>query len=407
MSVRRRLTSPTTDAARPRVVLLACAALLLAASTAIAGPLEQQLAQTKAKKRQIHAKLAGIVQSHARLQNEVSSLSDQIARINVPLAGTADQITYLQSLIQHRQAAIVDLKQQFAASKSQIAALDSQRTDAQQRLAEHAVIQYENQSPQLAAVATGATSMQDIVDRQSALTNLDGGLAQIVGMISSTERQTRIARAHNHDLRSQISGDERQLREELAQVTQQQAALEQQRSAVARLRTTRAAALTQLNSQRVDLVKDDDQLDSDETTIRHIIAHGGTFSGAAPPGLTSAGLIWPVNGPISSPFGMRWGRMHEGVDIAVGYGTPIHAAQSGIVTYAGWENGYGNFILIQHAGNLATAYGHQSRLNATVGEVVTQGQIIGFVGCTGHCFGPHLHFETRVNGTAVDPMRYL
>jgi len=70
-------------------------------------------------------------------------------------------------------------------------------------------------------------------------------------------------------------------------------------------------------------------------------------------------------------------------------------------------NGYGNFVIIQHAGTLSTAYGHQSRIASHVGEVVQQGQVIGFVGCTGHCFGPHVHFETRINGTAVDPMGYL
>ena len=74
---------------------------------------------------------------------------------------------------------------------------------------------------------------------------------------------------------------------------------------------------------------------------------------------SSAGLIWPVSGPITSPFGWRWGRMHEGIDIGVGYGTPIHAAAAGTVIYCGWEEGYGNLVVLDHGGNLATAYGHQ------------------------------------------------
>jgi murein DD-endopeptidase MepM/ murein hydrolase activator NlpD len=118
-------------------------------------------------------------------------------------------------------------------------------------------------------------------------------------------------------------------------------------------------------------------------------------------------LIWPVNGPITSPFGWRWGRMHEGIDIGVGYGTPIHAAAAGTVAYCGWMSGYGNLVAIDHGGGLSTAYGHQSSIAVGCGQSVSQGQVIGYVGCTGHCFGPHLHFEVRVNGNPVDPLGYL
>ena len=122
---------------------------------------------------------------------------------------------------------------------------------------------------------------------------------------------------------------------------------------------------------------------------------------------SSAGLIWPVSGPITSPFGWRWGRMHQGIDIGVPMGTPIKAAAAGTIIYCGWESGYGNLTVIDHGGNLATAYGHQSSIAVTCGEHVAQGQVIGYVGCTGHCTGPHLHFEVRVGGNPVDPMGYL
>jgi murein DD-endopeptidase MepM/ murein hydrolase activator NlpD len=114
-----------------------------------------------------------------------------------------------------------------------------------------------------------------------------------------------------------------------------------------------------------------------------------------------------VNGPVVSGFGMRWGRMHEGIDIGVGYGTPIRAAAAGRVVYAGWMSGYGNLVAIDHGGRVSTAYGHQSSVAVGVGQVVSQGQTIGYVGCTGHCFGPHLHFEVRINGSPVDPLGYL
>jgi murein DD-endopeptidase MepM/ murein hydrolase activator NlpD len=122
---------------------------------------------------------------------------------------------------------------------------------------------------------------------------------------------------------------------------------------------------------------------------------------------SSAGLIWPVSGPVTSPFGMRWGRLHAGIDIGVPTGTPIRAAAAGTVIVCGYDGGYGNLVVLDNGGNLATAYAHQSQIAVTCGQHVEQGQTLGYVGCTGHCFGPHLHFEVRINGSAVDPLGYL
>lgn len=118
-------------------------------------------------------------------------------------------------------------------------------------------------------------------------------------------------------------------------------------------------------------------------------------------------LTTPSRGTISSAFGARWGRMHEGIDIAANIGDPIYAALDGTVTYAGWETGYGNFIQIKHADGVLTAYGHCSKIQVAVGDTVKKGDKIGEVGNTGNSTGPHLHFEVRVNGVAKDPMAYL
>jgi murein DD-endopeptidase MepM/ murein hydrolase activator NlpD len=99
--------------------------------------------------------------------------------------------------------------------------------------------------------------------------------------------------------------------------------------------------------------------------------------------------------------------MHEGIDIGVGTGTPIHAAAPGTVIYSGWMEGYGNLVVIDHGNGLATAYGHNTSLAVGVGQGVAQGQVIAYSGSTGHSTGPHVHFEVRVNGSAVDPRGYL
>ena len=110
------------------------------------------------------------------------------------------------------------------------------------------------------------------------------------------------------------------------------------------------------------------------------------------------GFIWPVHGVVTSGFGWRWGRMHEGIDIAVGTGTPVVAAASGTVIVAGWLGGYGNLVVVDHGGGIATAYGHNTSVAVGVGQYVAQGQVIAYSGTTGHSTGPHVHFEVRVNG---------
>jgi hypothetical protein len=130
------------------------------------------------------------------------------------------------------------------------------------------------------------------------------------------------------------------------------------------------------------------------------------------PGPTT--MAWPVRGAVVSPFGMRWGRLHAGIDIAAPAGTPIRAASSGRVLHHGWVGGYGNFTCLAHGPQLSTCYAHQSRFARGLadGIPVTQGAVIGYVGCTGRCYGDHLHFEVHTstaisNVNAVDPLPYL
>jgi septal ring factor EnvC (AmiA/AmiB activator) len=146
-------------------------------------------------------------------------------------------------------------------------------------------------------------------------------------------------------------------------------------------------------------------------SARALPARAGVPAGAPDPGadgrVSGSGLAWPLRGPVTSPFGSRWGRLHAGIDISSGMGTPIRAAKGGTVIFAGVMGGYGNAVIIDHGGGLSTLYAHQSRLATFDGASVAQGQVIGFVGSTGHSTGPHLHFETRVGGSPQNPMRFL
>jgi murein DD-endopeptidase MepM/ murein hydrolase activator NlpD len=140
-------------------------------------------------------------------------------------------------------------------------------------------------------------------------------------------------------------------------------------------------------------------------------ASAGSSMPAGPLSSPSAsGLIWPVDGVLTSTFGLRWGSSHEGIDISAAEGTPIRAADSGAVILLQSEaesGGYGNYTCVDHGNAVSTCYAHQSGFNTTAGASVSQGEIIGYVGNTGHSFGAHLHFEVRISGVATDPLAYL
>ncbi|MEA2433099.1 MAG: hypothetical protein QOG54_556 [Actinomycetota bacterium] len=127
----------------------------------------------------------------------------------------------------------------------------------------------------------------------------------------------------------------------------------------------------------------------------------------ASPALDTPGFMWPLVGPITSPFGPRDGRMHTGIDIDGELGDPVVAAGEGTVLLAGPYFDYGNAVIIDHGDGLTTLYGHLSQTAVVAGEIVARGDLIGLVGCTGNCTGDHLHFEVRVDGTPVNPIPYL
>ena len=120
-------------------------------------------------------------------------------------------------------------------------------------------------------------------------------------------------------------------------------------------------------------------------------------------------LAMPVKSAFrfTSPYGQRWGRRHEGIDLAAPVGTPIFAPGEGEVIFAGWQRGYGNLIKIRHELGVETRYGHLSRIRVKVGQKVSRGALIGDMGNTGRSTGSHLHYEIRVNGQSVDPMSFI
>jgi murein DD-endopeptidase MepM/ murein hydrolase activator NlpD len=176
------------------------------------------------------------------------------------------------------------------------------------------------------------------------------------------------------------------------------------------LRTVRAAR-GDLEGHLHDLVAQQAKIEARLRAAQTGVAAPGP---AGPIKRGSGNFIWPVNGPIVSPFGNRnlggSTEFHPGIDIAVPTGTSIRASAAGTVAFTQPEassGGYGNFTCIDHGGGISTCYAHQERFLVSAGQHVSQGQVIGISDCTGRCFGPHVHFEVRVNGAVVNPLGYL
>jgi murein DD-endopeptidase MepM/ murein hydrolase activator NlpD len=169
-----------------------------------------------------------------------------------------------------------------------------------------------------------------------------------------------------------------------------------------------------LDARYAKLAGDIDHLDNREgdlaaeaAALRDEIVAAQAQRSVSSLGESGAGFIWPLNGPVTSGYGSRWGRMHTGIDIDGYTGQPIVASKGGRVILASSYSGYGNTVIVDHGGGISTLYAHMSGFNTSSGAAAGQGQVIGYVGCTGSCTGDHLHFEVRVNGSPVDPMGYL
>ena len=199
-----------------------------------------------------------------------------------------------------------------------------------------------------------------------------------------------------------------------AQVRETRGALVSARDSLAATKQNQLVALSALSEKEQAEASEMDALRATSAAARRADPRRPGGGGCSCRSSTTAPRR-PTRRPRRRPHLAGLGADHEPVRLALGphargrrprrgYGSPIHAAASGTVIYCGWEEGYGNLTVIDHGGNLATAYGHQSSIAVSCGQTVTQGQVIGYVGSTGHSTGPHLHFEVRVNGNPVDPL---
>jgi murein DD-endopeptidase MepM/ murein hydrolase activator NlpD len=235
-------------------------------------------------------------------------------------------------------------------------------------------------------------------------------------LMGAIERKDREVFDRYTELKREVAIKKRREDEIIEEVTRLEGAEVDQTHVLSNDRKTKSKLLKNLQAKQQSLEQMIHQFNRDEEQItaqidafersrrtfnRGRVSHRGSFSGR---------FLRPVNGPITSTFGMRFHpilhrvRMHTGIDFGASYGTPIHAAAGGEIIYANFMGGYGRVVIIDHGGGFSTVYGHSSRIFVSVGQHVAQGQVIAAVGASGLATGPHLHFEIRVNGRPVNPI---
>jgi len=246
----------------------------------------------------------------------------------------------------------------------------------------------------------GSVDVSEVSRRETLLDHVVSTDHDVLGRLRATREDEQAEQADLGALRDQADARRKAAAAHLSELVAT-------RDSQARLRGALDGRIQEYQAEVDGLARDQAKIENLLRTRQG--ASAGATGLAVPQGPPSSyGLVWPVDGPLTSPFGNRWGRLHTGIDIGVDTGTPIKAAQAGTIISSGDDGGgYGLLTIIDHGGGLSTVYAHQSRTVVSGGSSVAQGQIIGYTGCSGHCTGPHLHFETRLGGTAQDPKTFL
>jgi len=391
-----------------RTTLVAVAVLAVVVASPAAGDVYGRKHSVDARLSALHARIAEAQRKAQALSAQIDSVSSRIQRLEGRVGDVSARLTTLESDLALHQRKLDRLTALFRLETKRYFFLRRQYSLALARLNARVVAVYEQGNVDSVDVILGASNLADLVDRLDYVNQVGAADERIATSVGRAKEAARAAREATRKLRGVVAGETRAVRARTEQVRAIRNELVSSRQQLVAARSTKRVSLVKVRASEREEVSEAQALEQVSAALGAQIQAAQSASSYSPPASRSAsGFIWPVSGPVTSPFGMRWGRMHTGIDIGVPYGTPIRAAASGQVIYAGWMDGYGNLVFIDHGRGISTGYAHQSSIAVSNGQAVTQGQVIGYVGCTGHCFGPHLHFEVRVNGTPVDPLGYL
>jgi murein DD-endopeptidase MepM/ murein hydrolase activator NlpD len=358
---------------------------------------QSELDHVNGRARVLSTDISGLTQRIDRLQGTITTLQQRENTIQADLDAKRAELERTQDELRRVRARLVKLRARLA--------------HARVVLADRLVELYKSDQPDIVSVVLDANGFADLLENGAYLQRIGRQDRAIITAVRDAKAEMASAARRLGTLEQRQQRIAMQITERRNAVARVRVEVQGKRDSVDRVRNRKQALLGSVREKAHDIHEDIKGMQAQQAKIEAQIrsAQGGFGSLPAGPIRGGGRFIWPVNGPITSPFCERraWEACHPGIDIGVPAGTPIRAAGSGTVVIAGWVSGYGNYTCIDHGGGISTCYGHQSQIEVHVGQSVTQGQVIGLSGCTGLCFGDHLHFEVRINGAVTNPLNYL
>ena len=382
-------------------------ALVLAASASAQTP-ESEKAAVDARIGALQAEIAAAKAEEGVLTSQLSAVVAELEDAQAAVDSAQASVTALESELAAEQARLDELNEQLVRQTERLHRLQAEYQKAIAILEARVRAAYIDEPPDMLAFLVSASSFDEIIDSVELLNRIgeqDQRIARQVERARAEAAAERKATIRTRRLQA-AAVSVIAARTDEARVARDRLAVDRDR--LATVESLKQSALTNTRETREEYLHEVEALAAQSAAlaeqIRGAQEEAGSTGGGQP---SAAGLIWPCDGVVVSGFGMRWGRMHEGIDIGCAYGAPNRAAAAGTVIYSGWLGGYGNLVVVDHGNGLSTAYAHASSLLVSVGQQVAQGETVSLVGSTGNSSGPHLHFEVRVNGQAVDPLFYL
>ncbi|HEX2057867.1 MAG TPA: peptidoglycan DD-metalloendopeptidase family protein [Actinomycetota bacterium] len=319
-------------------------------------------------------------------ESKAAPVQEQVDELNADMIALRNQLTRLDSRLATVEAAVRTAQAQIDQTQAQI-----------DKIKDEAIAQA------VSLYKSGSTDTIDALLNAQSLSELDAR----VEMLGVAAEKSTGALIRYHRLRVTIEAQNRELFEKKAELEAIQAEKNKSLALMRKKHEELAVKLAELERQLGHLHAEEGDLEAAALKLTQDLKANQAAASAAALGESATGFIWPLNGAITSYYGPRWGSMHTGIDIDGTTGTPVVASKAGTVSMASSYSGYGYAVIVDHGGGIQTLYAHLSSFAVSAGQTVSQGQVVGNVGCTGSCTGDHLHFEVRVNGSPVDPLNYL
>lgn len=388
---------------RSRLPLIAFAAASLAgvAGVALVGDsaAAPSLSQVEQRARDARAREAVLTSDVSRYNARIRAVEQRLAPVQARWSALDNELTALRAKRQQLTAQLEEERRRLA---KLVGLLKIQRGALGARLS----AAYRAGDPSILKVLLSSGSVSDAAAIGENLERIAEQDRKLIVETKANADESRAARVRITAARAEVVATEKRVAAAEAEAAQALAVISAERNRLVAARSARAALLSRVTIDRREFEAEARGLRVRSNRLANQIRAGSSSLPSTVSVSGSGQFSWPVNGPITSGFGPRWGRMHEGIDIGVGTGTPIAAGAAGTVIVAGWSGGYGNLVVVSH-GSISTAYAHMSAVAVSVGQSVGRGTVLGAVGCTGHCFGAHLHFEVRVGGVPHNPVNYL